>query len=135
MDLPVAWFSDDATTMICAENGVCNTTDILFSFRESGINITNVSLSKDKNALKKIDATMQFYDWFAHYYERYYNASSAVNQVKWQQIKSGVKDRVFGLLIPYSKRLGFIKFKSLYHWLDRYDFFFREAQAFRLCSA
>lgn len=41
-DLPLAWGSDDATIMMQSEHGICHTSSITFSFRNSGINISTV---------------------------------------------------------------------------------------------
>lgn len=39
---PLAWKSDTMTANFIAKNGACNTKDILFTFRVSGINISSV---------------------------------------------------------------------------------------------
>lgn len=130
MDFSLAWFSDDATTIICAENGVCNTPDILFSFRESDINISKEPITNGKNALKKIIATEQFYDWFCQFYDVHYCDSSLLNRVKWEQIQSGVRDRVYYLIILCCKKLKFLEFKSLYYWMVSRAFFHESKKRF-----
>lgn len=62
ISFPCAWFSDDATIISMAKNGMVNTSLILFRFRSSDINISgqyNFEILK-----KKIYATDLFYDWF-----------------------------------------------------------------------
>ena len=51
VDTPLAWFSDEMTAIMMSENGCCNTKDILFYFRFSGINISTNNESSD--VLKK----------------------------------------------------------------------------------
>ena len=49
MDFPLGWRSDDATAILLSANGVCNTSSIVFSFRSSGINISDMTnLQKEK---------------------------------------------------------------------------------------
>ena len=59
---PLAWFSDDATAIKLANNGICCTSDILFSFRQSGLNISTKKQTKQE-LLNKIKATEQFYNF------------------------------------------------------------------------
>ena len=59
---PLAWFSDDATVIKLANNGICCTSDILFSFRQSGLNISTKKQTKQE-LLNKIKATEQFYNF------------------------------------------------------------------------
>lgn len=62
VDFPYAWFSDDASIIRMAKNGVVNTAEVLFSFRNSDISISwtfNVEVLK-----KKWKATIDFYYWF-----------------------------------------------------------------------
>lgn len=60
---PLAWFCDDATVMELTDNGIAIYNEVLFSFRNSGINIS--SRKKDiSDLIKKMDATDLFYIWF-----------------------------------------------------------------------
>lgn len=63
ISFPLAWYSDDATVMMMAENGVVNTNDMLFNFRSSSVNISCRKLSHT-DAYKKAMATIFFDDWF-----------------------------------------------------------------------
>lgn len=130
MDFPLAWFSDDATTIICAENGVCNTTDILFSFRESGINISSSAMTDSRAALKKVTATKLFYDWFCNYFNKHYCDTSALNRVKWDKIKTGVRVKVYNLIISYYSLLKYHDFKDIYQWMNRNDFLHEKKKRF-----
>lgn len=60
-DLPLAWGSDDATAVMLSENGVCNTSSICFSFRNSGINIsTTGDLKARKEKTREIYILIRF---------------------------------------------------------------------------
>lgn len=61
--LPLAWFSDDATVISMAGNGVVTVPEILFAFRCSGDNISTRQNDKD-SLLSKLEATIEFYAWF-----------------------------------------------------------------------
>ena len=63
VNYPLAWFSDDATVLKLADNGIviCNKT--LFSFRESGENISTYSNTKE-SLCAKYSATKMFSDEF-----------------------------------------------------------------------
>lgn len=57
---PLAWFSDDATWMLLAQNGCAHTSDVQFCFRMSGINITSTF---DSKVVDKIKAGEDFRSW------------------------------------------------------------------------
>lgn len=69
INLPSAWCSDDATVLLLSSKGVVCSSDILFSFRMSGLNISSVR--NDYRLLRnKILATSEFNKWFSTYIER-----------------------------------------------------------------
>lgn len=59
---PLAWHSDDATIMALANHGIASSSEILLSFRYSGINITTQQNSKEK-LLLKLKATETFHQF------------------------------------------------------------------------
>lgn len=61
VNFPCAWFSDDATALVMANNGIAHTSKPLFRFRRSNISMSyTVNMSTLK---KKIRACCQYYDW------------------------------------------------------------------------
>lgn len=62
ISFPLAWGSDDATIISLSQNGIAFSSEILFSFRQSGKNI-----SSKKNSVKvlkrKLMAYSKFFDW------------------------------------------------------------------------
>lgn len=62
VNFPLAWFSDDATVIEMASQGLVCCADVLFSFRNSGVNISS---RKDdiQNLNRKLIATGDFYRW------------------------------------------------------------------------
>ena len=63
VDMPVAWFSDDATTILASSNGVAYTRRPSFRFRQSDIN-TSGDESR-KLSKKKVMACVAFKSWLA----------------------------------------------------------------------
>lgn len=61
VNLPLAWFSDDATVFKLLDNGLAYTSEVLFYFRMSGENITT-KLNTKESLLKKLSATNSIYD-------------------------------------------------------------------------
>lgn len=73
---PYAWFSDDATVIMMAENGCANTKEVLFQFR-----VSDVSISYSKNsafvAKNKILAALQYDSWVRNHVKRHEHSNDA----------------------------------------------------------
>ena len=67
VDFPSAWFSDDATHLLMAENGCATTKDVVFGFRNSRISISNTWMKSD-DARKKVEASFAFNRWIEDYH-------------------------------------------------------------------
>ena len=80
VNFPIAWFSDDATVIKLSKNDIIISNDILFSFRNSGINITSCK-SDIQTLCKKISATESFYKWLITEVDQMicYNESDTAN--------------------------------------------------------
>ncbi len=76
VDFPCALCSDIATSIEMAENGMLNTDEMLFYFRQSTVHLSG-STARNK---EKIEAITRFFDWMSAYkfktpkneYEQYY---------------------------------------------------------------
>lgn len=69
INFPLAWYSDDATVLNIAKDGIATCNEILFSFRYSNESIT----TKKNNAItlkSKLDATDLFYSWYKKHIEQ-----------------------------------------------------------------
>ena len=64
VNYPSAWYSDDATVMQLGRAGIVSHNEILFSFRNSGINITS-TWNTPALLFNKLQATEFFYGMFA----------------------------------------------------------------------
>lgn len=63
VNFPMGWGSDDATILMMGKiNGICFESQILYSFRNSGQNISS-ALNSYNSLVKKIEAREKFYIW------------------------------------------------------------------------
>ena len=106
-ELPLAWFTDDLTHIVMSEKGCATTNTILFSYRNSPISISN-TWGKEKDAEKKIAASIKFWDWIDEY----------VNVIKDSDEKSlktiamrSCKNKVRSVITTYSQ---FLTLKDFY---------------------
>lgn len=68
IDFPKAWFSDDATHIMIAENGCAVTPEIVFAYRHSVHTITN-EWANSQDAVHKVEASLSFFCWMEEYYK------------------------------------------------------------------
>lgn len=63
VSFPYAWYSDLATEMLLAKQGIAHTKEILFNFRNSEINISNMKNSRNMSR-GKMNAAIKYGEWF-----------------------------------------------------------------------
>lgn len=100
VDFPLAWFSDDATWFSFAKEGVVCTSEVLFLFRSSGINIS----SKTDNILKKLEAGEEYRRWFEKYVE---------SLEIWDEEDKFLKARLIPCSYERIDKLAFEEFESI----------------------
>lgn len=109
IDFPSAFCSDVASVIMMAENGIVNTTEMLFSFR-----ISSIHLSSNKAKLtEKLSANTLLYRWLSNLdYEkpenRYDNFS--YEQTRWASLYLKCKYDYYNQVIKY---LPFYKFTQI----------------------
>ena len=113
VDFLLGWFSDDATVSLCSFNGVVNTNDILFCFRNSHLNITYPSRKDPKMALEKIDASCRFYDWMNDFISSVPYSNTLYYNTMFERVREGYKYRVKWLINTYYHQLGLSSFIKL----------------------
>lgn len=119
-DYPLAWHCDDDVVVRLGDNGVVSTSEILFSFRMSGQNIsTRVDNISDLKG--KIMATVKFFDFLSNYLLAKETDSPLKIFMKGklqERIKSGwLKDAIFNNL----KAISYKKFIQIILWLRQLD--------------
>lgn len=66
VNFPLAWGSDDATILMLGYNGICFESEILYSFRNSGVNISS-KINNYHTLTRKIESRQLFYNWLKKY--------------------------------------------------------------------
>ena len=62
IDFPLAWFSDDASAIVCGKNGSAHSAEILFHIRNSGLNISSKKNNPHFDCLK-LKSILMFDKW------------------------------------------------------------------------
>lgn len=134
VDFPQAWFTDDATTIMMAENGCCNTFTTLFGFRSSSINISGKWGNTD-DFREKLDAVLSFYQWFNDLIEHKFGIGYVEEPLLPDVVRKACKKKLEGhatgycincqwkVFSHYARRcqseLGLSYWVLLYYWLRR----------------
>lgn len=66
VEFPLAWFSDDATNLMMANNGCATTTTTVFGCRQSDLNISG-QWGNRKDSERKTAAAINFHHWMSSY--------------------------------------------------------------------
>lgn len=122
IDFPLAWFSDDATILRAAETGTVCSNEILFSFRVSDYNISNIKSDKGKNKLK-VKASQLYYCWFRDYLTEFVFSHTKENDLLFTKARKGCIERIISMITSYSCGLGFIHLFDIFIWRSRNDLF------------
>lgn len=70
VDFPSAWFSDDVTNFLMADNGCCMTQGVTFNVRNSDVNISG-QWGNPEDSRKKVTATYMNYHWMKKFMSRF----------------------------------------------------------------
>ncbi len=122
-NLPLAWGSDDATAVMLSENGVCHTSSLCFSFRNSGINI---SMTGSKKVL--LEKTREIYIYM-RFLDSYFPKLRKNLLTKWEQaMYNAVEKSLYSGFYVESLFCGaeFSPFKDMityYHYLSEKGLF------------
>lgn len=68
VNFPMAWGSDEATILMMGYRGICFDSEILYSFRNSGVNISS-RINNYHSLTQKVEARRQFYNWLKGFLE------------------------------------------------------------------
>lgn len=70
IDFPSAWFSDDVTNFVMANEGCCLTKNIAFNVRNSDVNISG-QWGNPEDSRKKMQATYMNYKWMKSFMQKF----------------------------------------------------------------
>lgn len=108
-NLPYAMGSDTATAILMAQNGMCNTPNILFNYRISNIQVSHASRSIiiDRG---KMEAALSFHTWIYDYLNNIHYKNTLLNDIKIRKFK---QDRIIKGLNHCAKMYyGSLSFKD-----------------------
>ena len=136
VDFPKAWFTDDATHIMMAENGCAISEGIVFGFRQSMISISNRWKDAD-DARQKVEASLAYNRWIT---DKAKNIVSPSEKAMTRLALSYCKERIirnaqnniqncsrkdfFRLSDRCQKEMGLSKPVLLYNWWRSHKMFF-----------
>lgn len=112
VDFPLAWSSDTATCNLMTKNGVVNTTDILFGFRMSGINISSQTNANKNVSRLKFKACCMYDAFMDEILKNVRPSESLLEQCRYQQVCKNHRKRMAGLIAWQSIHLSLGDFVS-----------------------
>lgn len=115
IDFPIAWFSDDATVIREANHGVVCTSNPLFKFRDSEINLSSAHNCHPSSSYNKVQACIWYIKWLDSF--RKHMVESNDTEVN-EQYFMMQKKRAYSLALPYLGNLSFVNFKLSYTFFN-----------------
>ena len=129
VDFPSAWFSDDVTNFLMADNGCCMTHEITFLVRNSDVNISG-QWGNPEDSRKKVKATYMNYYWMKEYMKCFagHKDSDFLNKVTAEykhKIYCNIQNYIYSchfmpflnFLVQCPAGLGLFKPRMLAHYL------------------
>lgn len=122
INFPYAWFSDLATSIASTDNGLVNTEEILFSFRQSQISISN-SVRNKKIEASKLDATIQFDKWMTDYVDSMKFDDTKINNNRYNRIIHNYKQIIYSRCGDYSWAISLFKLIKILKKIKKHNHF------------
>lgn len=129
VDFPLAWFSDDVTNFIMADEGCCMTQKVTFRVRSSDYNISSKWGDPD-DCREKMIATYMNYRWMKNYMKTFDNYADRkfladVTKGFKYKIYNNIQNYIyscrpssfFKFLLQCPSDLGLCKLRMFAHWL------------------
>ncbi len=129
VDFPSAWFSDDVTNFLMADNGCCMTQDVTFKVRNSDLNISG-QWGDPEDSRKKVAAAYMNYHWMKKYMTRFEKEQDSkfleiVTKEYRQKIYGNIQNYIYScrpldflrLLWQCPNDLGLFKPRMLAHYI------------------
>ncbi len=122
VNFPYAWFSDTATAIKLAMNGICNTSEIVFNFRLSNINISSTTRNKVMEC-GKMEATLLFDEWMASLIDTFTENDSLLEKNYLSQLINSYKKVIYSHTGDYSWAFSTKKLFDVYSRLKHIKYF------------
>lgn len=129
IDFPSAWFSDDVTNFVMADEGCCLTKNIAFNVRNSDVNISG-QWGNPEDCRKKMQATYMNYKWMKSFMQKFdgYNDVDFLENVTTEykyKVYTNVQSYIYSChILPFLKYLlqcpadiGLFKPRMLAHYI------------------
>lgn len=113
VDFPLAWCSDTATNNLMSHNGCATSSDILFSFRMSGENISTIATEKKDYCQKKLDASIGFFHHMNQLFASFPQKGTKLYEHELRRAKEDQMEVVRTNLLYHCRVLDFRKFVRL----------------------
>lgn len=130
IDFPLAIGSDDATTLCLSKYGVVNTKDILFSFRVSGINLSDFRNLNPKILAKKMKAINLFSEWISEDFANMMKHNIDTNKIK--DIKYGIFSYLHACMTGVAYQLNYMKFLNQIAYMYKNHFIAKNENILKL---
>lgn len=110
IDFPSAWFSDDVTNFVMANEGCCLTKEIAFNVRNSDVNISG-QWGNPEDSRKKMQATYMNYKWMKSFMQKFngYNDVDFLENVTTEykyKVYTNVQSYIYSChILPFLKYL------------------------------
>ena len=115
IEFPLACFSDDVTTCNLLQNGIASPYNILFRFRTSTLNLS--SINNSNTGKMKIDATINFYEWFKLYKKEIEIEKNPQKKRMYATVISGIHGHIMWHLMSHVKYLNVFQKVKVILWL------------------
>lgn len=129
VDFPSAWFSDDVTNFLMADEGCCMTQEVAFKVRSSDYNISS-KWGDPEDSREKMIATYMNYRWMKEYmrsFDNYADRKFLVDVTKEYKYKiyTNIQNYIyscrpfsfFKFLLQCPSDIGLCKIRMFAHWL------------------
>lgn len=119
---PFAWFSDLTTVIASTDKGLVNTKDILFSFRLSQTNISDIGKNKQVE-IGKLNATILFDGWMTHYVDNMKFVDTPLNHNMHKRIIHNYKQVIYSHCGDYSWAVSLFELMKIYNKIKNNNHF------------
>lgn len=119
INFPCAWGSDDITVSALSKNGVGITSEVLFSFRMSGKNISSTN-NVELNGLK-VKARMQNLEWFEAFVKHISSDGKLLTKYRLISYEEFYRREWVRSIVSGAEFLRFKQWQECYRWLVKHN--------------
>lgn len=121
-DFPLAWYSDDHAAIISSIGGVAVTNRVLFSIRNSDINISSECNRSPEASARKIHASMQFYEWMLTDVMNNMVVKTVYEKKLYWKVTNGLRNYIYNLIKQYINDIDYQEYIKVHDFLYEHHF-------------